>query len=181
VTASAAVDLALAPSLAAAMAVAALQPAYLLLLTRVDRLRGRNAWQFLLSAVATLAIWAGLLAAVPALRPAGAAEAALAAMGLAAGVLFYLNIWGLMSRGYTLGMLLTLHRAGRPLTATEIRHLYRGGEALEWIMRHRLGAMRAAGVIEGAADAPVLTSVRGVLVARLYLLCAACLGLARER
>jgi hypothetical protein len=102
-------------------------------------------------------------------------------MALGTGLLFYLNIWGLMSRGYTLGILLTLQRAGRSLSAAEIRRLYRGSESLDWILRHRLGAMLSAGVVERDAELLVLTPVRGVLVARLYLLCAACLGLARER
>jgi len=50
-------------------------------------------------------------------------------MALSGGMLIYLEFWGLMSRGYTLGILLTLLDAERPLTETEIASRYRAARA----------------------------------------------------
>ena len=157
-------DFSLAPSVAAALAIGLAQPVYLFALARIPLLFGRNALQFLLGALVGLLLWMLFV------RPISILE--LMALGLP--LLVYLAIWGLMSRGYTLGILLTLHGAGRPLTAAEIRAAYRGGDGLDWILRHRSRAMVAAGVLQGDRLTP-----RGALVARLHALSVAALGLRR--
>jgi hypothetical protein len=173
-------DFSCPPALLAAMAIALLQPMYLFPLTRLPTLAGRNALQFLISSIAALVLWAGAIALVPSVRPASFAEGATGVMALGAGALFYLEIWGLMSRGYTLGVLLTIHGAGGALSAAEIRRRYRGGDGLDWIMRHRLGGMVAAGVLQRKEDRLTLTRGRGLLVARLYAASLTALGLKKS-
>ncbi len=82
-----------------------------------------------------------------------------------------------MTRGYTLGILLTLLNEDRPLGADEIFTAYRGGEGLGWIMRHRLGGLGAAGLLRKDGNQLILTPGRGMLVVRLYRVCIATLGL----
>lgn len=172
-------DFSMPAPLAAAIVIALLQPLYLWLGGRITWLRARNALQFLFSAVGCTVLWIAVVALFPALWPRDYAEAVLSLMALVCGMLVYLEIWGLMSRGYTLGILLTLLNAGRPLTEAEIAARYRGGEGLDWIMRHRLGGMLAARVIVREDDRLVLTPVRGLLTARLYEISIKALGLNR--
>src|SRR5262245_14261755 len=139
----ASLDFTMPGAVAAAFAVSLSLPGYLFFLARLRSLAGRNALQFLVSLAATIIVWIAVLLLVPAAKPTSAAEVVIGAMVLATAALVYLEIWGLMSRGYTLGLLLTIHQAGRPLSAGELARGYRGGEGLEWIMRHRLAGLEA--------------------------------------
>ena len=107
-------------------------------------------------------VWIALVAAVPGSRHVPDLVVALMILGGAS--LFYLEAWALLSRGYTLGLLLTLHRATHPLRDSELAALYRGGAGLSWIMRHRLAGLISAGLvsIEGGQ---VVLSRTGMFVA----------------
>lgn len=172
-------DFSMPASLLWALIVGALQPLVLLAVTRWSRLAGRNALQFLLCTLGMWLLWLVSVAIVPAVRPINAVEAVLCQMVLAGSALFYLEVWGLLSRGYTLSVLLTLLKAGRPLTGAEIASLYRGGDGLDWIMHHRLGGLEAAGLVERQGDRVTLSPFRGMLIARLYAVSIAVLGLHR--
>lgn len=161
-----------------ALGIGVLQPLYLVVVTRIRSVSGRNALQFSLSVVIMVTLWTGTFVAMPSLRPTGIADFALGLMVLAGATLFYLGLWGLLSRGYTLGVLLTLN-ANRPLNEDEIANAYRGGEGLSWIMRHRFGGLIAAGLVERQGDRVTLTRCRGLMVARLYQISIATLGLRR--
>ena len=166
-------------ALLAALVTGALQPLYLFAITRLPIIADRNAIQFSLSCGATLLLWVLAILLIPDLRDSNLSELVLGLMALGGGMLVYLEAWGLMSRGYTLGILLTLHNARRPLSEAEISRLYRGGEGLEWIMRHRVGGLIAAGVVERRYDDLVLTPRRGRAAARLYKLSISALGMRR--
>jgi hypothetical protein len=100
-------------------------------------------------------------------------------MALADSMLVYLEIWGLMSRGYTLGIILTLYNAGRLLSEAEVSRSYRGGEGLAWIMCHRVGGLMAAGLVAKRNEDLVLTPLRGRIVAHLYRISIFVLGVRR--
>ena len=167
----------IAGAVIAAFVVSAALPLYLLVLVRLPSLAGRNAVQFLVSVLIAVAAWAGTLLLVPAARPTGVVEIALGAMVIGSVVLVYLEIWSLLSRGYTLGLIVTIHRAGSPLTAAELARRYRGGEGLEWIMRHRLAGLEAAGLVQRTGDQLVLTPRLGRAAAWSYRVAIALLGL----
>lgn len=171
------VDFSLPGSLAAALVIGVLQPVFLWLVTRVPALAGRNPVQFLLSAVAMFVAWVVVVVAFAPLRPAGLADVLVGLFALGGAALFYLEVWGLMSRGYTLSILIALLDGDRPLDAEEIARRYRGGDGLDWIMRHRLGGLEKAGMIRTAGDRVVLAVPSGLFIARLYALCIAVLGL----
>jgi hypothetical protein len=159
-----------------ALAALALQPIFLLALTRYKAVSGRNAAQFGLSFATVILVWSGLMAVS---RQATNEELAAGLMVVAAGELFYLEIWALMSRGYTLGILTTLLLAGRPLEDAEVAARYRGGDGLSWIMEHRLRGLIAAGLVTKRGNVLVLSPLLGVATARLYRLTVRVLGLRR--
>ena len=159
--------------IAAALAVIAAEPLVLAALARLHSLRGRNAAQFGGMALAGFAAWLAAAWQAPAGMPHGL-------LLLLAADLFYLEIWGLLSRGYTLGVLATLAAAGRPLDAAEIAARYRGGAGLEWILRHRLSGMAAAGLVAARGDRLELTPL-GAAVGRCSGAARALLKLERAR
>jgi hypothetical protein len=161
----------------AAFVVSAGLPLCLLILARVSWLTGRNAIQFLVSALIAIAAWASALLYIPAARPAGVGEIVVGAMVIGSAVLIYLEIWGLLSRGYTLGLVITIHQFGQPLPAAELARRYRQGEGLEWIMRHRLAGLEAAGLVRHNGENLVLTPQLGCAVAWSYRVAIALLGL----
>jgi hypothetical protein len=165
-----ALEFAASTPISAALGVIAGTPFALAALARIAPLRGRNALQFALVVLAGFGAW--LLSATP----AAAAELLYGFLLLVAAELFYLEIWGLLSRGYTLGVLATLHAAGRPLSAAEIAARYRGGESLDWVMRHRMGGLVAARLVSASGDRLALTAP-GVAVALGYRAATALLGL----
>lgn len=172
-------DLTMPGAVFAAIAIGVLQPLYLFAITRLPIIVERNAVQFLINCGVTLLLWMLAIWLVPGLRQSSMAELALGLMALAGSMLVYLEVWGLMSRGYTLGVMLTLHNAEHPLSEAEISRSYRGGEGLEWIMRHRVSGLMAAGLLESRDGQLVLTPGRGRAVAHLYRMSILALGMRR--
>ena len=158
-----------------ALVAAALFPAVLALLARLSRLRARNALQFLATSVIVVVLWVIALC-VPGLRASSAAELATSFMMLACALIIYLEIWALLSRGYTLGLLLTLFRGKAPMSDAQLAASYRQGEGVGWIMRHRLGGLLSARLVRRQGDRVVLTGA-GALIGILYRAAVATLGL----
>lgn len=171
------VDFSLPGALLSALLVGAFQPVLLWLITRIPTFAGRNPIEFLLSFIAALVVWAVAITVFAPLRPADVGEALVGLFALGGAGLLYLEIWGLMSRGYTLSILIALLEADGPLVADEIAQRYRGGDGLDWIMRHRLVGLEGAGAIERQVDRITLTRPLGLFIARLYATCIAILGL----
>jgi hypothetical protein len=162
-----------APALAA-LGLAAVFPPLLAALARLPRLAGRNGLQFLAAAGGMALAWVAALALA---RPS-AEDAAIGTMLLAGALLVYLEAWALLSRGYTLGVLLTLLAAGRPLDERAIAERYRGGDSLSWIIGHRLSGLVGARLVRLDGDEVRLTPL-GALVARAYRMSVRALGLRR--
>ena len=154
-------------------------PLYLLIIARLPVVAGRNAVQFLVGIFVMFALWGGTTLLWPGAVEPVFGDIAAAFMILCGSGLFYLEAWGLLSRGYTLGLLLTLLKAGRPLTEGELAQRYRCGEGLSWIMQHRLSGLISAGLIKNQEGVLTLTVFPGVMVARLYKISMAALGLQR--
>ena len=168
-------DFTAGPAIVAALVAAALFPAVLALLARLPRLRARNALQFLATSVTVVVLWVIALC-VPSLRASSAAELATSFMMLASALIIYLEIWALLSRGYTLGLLLTLFRGKAPMSDAQLAASYRQGEGVGWIMRHRLGGLLSARLVRRQGDRVVLTGA-GALIGILYRAAVATLGL----
>jgi hypothetical protein len=177
-------DFAADAAVLASLLAAAIFPAVLAVLARLPGLRERNALQFLASSAIVVGFW--LMALHATARPAtGAnlttpdlttANLATSIMILASALLIYLEVWALLSRGYTIGLLLTLFHCKQPITDAELAARYRHGEGLGWIMRHRLGGLVSARLARRQHDLVALTPA-GVIAARLYRAAIALLGL----
>jgi hypothetical protein len=168
-------DFAAGASVLISILAAGLFPIVLAVLSRLPGLRDRNALQFLASSVAVVALWGIALHAHGGPAATGA-ELATSLMILAGALLVYLEAWAILSRGYTLGLLLTLFRGKRPMTDAELSASYRHGQGLGWIMRHRLGGLLSARLVRRQGDLVVLT-FPGLVIARLYRAAIAFLGL----
>jgi hypothetical protein len=170
-------DFTMPGSLAAAFVTSLGVPIYLLLLARAPLLAGRNALQFFAAVMIAAALWGAAALAIPAAQPTGGGEFLLGVMVLGSVFLLYLEVWALLSRGYTLGLVITIHHAGRPLSAAELTQHYRRGQGLQWIMRHRLAGLAAARLVRREGPFLVLTPRLGRAVAWSYRLAIAALGL----
>jgi hypothetical protein len=168
-------DFTAGPAVVVALIAAALFPAVLAALSRLPRLRARNALQFLASSTIVVALWAIALC-FPAMRASGAAELATSVMILASALIIYLEIWALLSRGYTLGLLLALFRGTQAMSDAQLAASYRGGEGVGWIMRHRLGGLLSARLVRRQGDRVVLTPA-GAIIGILYRTAVAALAL----
>ena len=172
-------DFSLAPSVLYGLLVGGAFPLCLAIICRLPQLSGHNALQFLIGFLTMTTLWGVLAAVWPGPRPPDLAEIAIGLMALGAGVLFYLEVWALLSRGYTLGLLVTLYNANRPLDEEELARSYRGGSGLSWIMQHRLSGLIGAGLVRQHGGMIILTPVLGVPVAWLFKLSIMVLGLRR--
>jgi hypothetical protein len=168
-------DFAAGPAVLASLLAAGLFPVILAVLSRLPGLRDRNALQFLASSVAAIGLW-GIALHAHGGQAATAAELVTSFMILAGALLVYLEAWALLSRGYTLGLLLTLFRGKLPMTDAELSANYRQGQGLGWIMHHRLGGLLSARLVRREGDLVALTFF-GLVIARLYRAAIAFLGL----
>ncbi|HXM81937.1 MAG TPA: hypothetical protein VN929_08405 [Burkholderiales bacterium] len=144
-------------------------------LARLPGLKGRNAGQFAISTCLGTVLWIALIIRAD----ASPHDVEIGLMLLASAYLMYLEIWALISRGYTLGVLVTLFTARRPLGVDEIAARYRRGDGLSWIMRHRMEGLIGTGLVASHGDTLALTPFLGVATARIYRFVLLALGLAR--
>jgi hypothetical protein len=170
----ASIDFTASPAICYAFVASALMLPLLVLITRLSFFHGKNALQFLITFCVTIASWCIAVLYVGTFS-GGDSPVSLMIIGCAS--LIYLEAWALFSRGYTLGLLLTLHRAGRPLDEKELAENYRGGDGLSWIMEHRLRGLKSFGLVTMIDDKIVLTPALGVPVAWVYKLILRVLGL----
>ncbi|HVS26501.1 MAG TPA: hypothetical protein VHE58_04290 [Burkholderiales bacterium] len=172
-------DFSLSPVMLYALIAGTALPLYLLIIVRLPIVAERNAVQFLIGILVMIAFWGGAFLLWPGAGKATFGDIVAALMILCGLGLFYLEAWALLSRGYTLGLLLTLLKADRPLTEGELAQRYRGGEGLSWIMQHRLSGLIAAGLIKNQEGVLTLTAFPGVMVAWLYKISIGAIGLQR--
>jgi hypothetical protein len=170
-------DFSLTASMFSALVTGLAMPITLAVAARLPWLTGRNALQFFVGSLMTVAMWAGLVIMQSDSSPPAYADLSVGLMILGAASLFYLEVWSLLSRGYTLGLLLTLYHAGGSLDDQELARRYRGGEGLSWIMKHRLSAMVRTGLIRHEGGVITLTPTLGLSVVRLYKTSSDILGL----
>jgi hypothetical protein len=167
-----------APMILAVLACLAFPPC-LAVVARLPGLATRRGLQFAVAAGITSAGWAaGTVAAGETSFTAG--DVAVGAMLLTCGLILYLELWALLSRGYSLGIILTLLRAPAPLDDAAIARSYRAGDGLTWIMRHRLAGLEGAGLVSTRDGMIRLTPWIGAPIARLYVLAVTLLGLPRS-
>jgi len=155
------IDFVPTPAVALALEACVLLPAILLLLSHGPlRVHGPGR-RFVLAAGLT---WVAWLAALTAVHP-GAVEVVTGALLLATATLAGFTLWTLVAWGFTLSMLLALHRAGRPLSVDEWALAYTRGKPLDAFARDRLGVLLMLKLAEVRGDEIAMTPGRGRLFA----------------
>ena len=160
------IDFSLTPMVTYALILGTALPVVLAGMARIPGLSRHNARQFLAAFLFTILVWVALVAAVPGSQRIDIPDLVVALMILGGASLVYLEAWALLSRGYTLGLLLTLHRAAHPVRDSELAALYRGGAGLSWIMRHRMTGLVNTGLVS-VEDGHVTLRRLGTVVATL--------------
>jgi len=113
--------------------------------------------RFLLACIATLAIYGIILALL--VGPTISIQQAVLGVG-AIGVspIVTLGLWGVLTRGYSLSLLLTLLELNGTGTRFDIERSYSGGRGLRWLMRKRLLSLERTHAITIRKDAVWLRS-----------------------
>ena len=129
--------------------------------------------RFVLAAVAMWTAWlAAMIVCVPDL-----VDAVTGGLLLATTTLACFTLWTLIAWGFTLSMLLTLHRAGRPLQMDDWVAAYTRGKSLEAFALDRLGVLFKLGLAKMRDGKVVMTPGRGRVIARLAVLLRKLFGL----
>ena len=157
-------------------------PLLLIVVVRIPLLARRVGLQFLISSLFTVFLWVSFVAfmvsdySLPLLT-----EIAISSMILFSFLIVYLEIWALLTNGYTLGLLLTLLKTGHPVNEHEFSKRYRNNEGVSWVIEHRLTRLIAAGLIKKVHSGLVISPVSGSTVASLYKLGIVILGLQKGK
>lgn len=143
-------------------------PIVLMLIARIKRFRNRNALQLFLTSLIVFFLWMlGIF--FTEVRPS-TGEVIVSSMIFIITLLVYLELWALLSRGYTLGILLTLTKSPTPLSDRNLMQSYRSGEGLEWLVSHRFSSLFAAKLVIKRGNKVFLTSFMGNTVVYIYRL-----------
>lgn len=151
-------------------------PFILIVLSRIPWIRQKNAQQFLWSFLVSFISYILFIAVIRTNYPEDNSQLLYSLLAYFSAMIIYLEIWALLSRGYTLGLLLTAYRSKQKVDLNYLAHSYRGGEGLEWIIRHRLSGLIGAKLIKNQSGDLSLTPL-GSLIAKLYQFSIKILGL----
>jgi hypothetical protein len=166
------------PEMLYPLALGAAFPLSLLLVSRLHGLKSRNAIRFIVAFAITLTAWfAGSLLLSGRFRPDTWGDWLLSLAIVVSFLLFHLEIWALLSRGYTLGLLVVLLDAGAPTPESILARRYRGGEGLRWVMHHRVSGLEGAQLVRRLDNRLILTYPFGSLIAIVYSVLVGLLGL----
>ena len=172
------IDFSISPAMLSAFIAGLGIPLLLAGLSRLALLQRRNALQFLLAAFTALLLWSVYLLAAGFFDFSLSREDVLVGIAiLISMILLFLEAWALLSRGYTLGLLLTLLERG-PLSVSQLASSYRSGDGLEWVMKHRLEGLSGAGLVR-LCDGTIKLTAAGVPVVLLYRFCIRVFGLTK--
>jgi len=67
---------------------------------------------------------------------------------IVAALVFVLGVWGVLTRGYSVALLITLERSLGKMSVGDLEAGYSGGRGLRWLADKRLGGLKAARVVE---------------------------------
>jgi hypothetical protein len=146
----------------------------------IRSIHDKHALRFVICTAISIVLWL-LLAMVfnSKAKPIEFIDLVLGLAVICCSTILYLQVWGLLTRGYTLAILRTLLESNKPLNATEIGAAYRNFEGLDWIMKHRMQGLHASGMIIINGDNVRLTLQKGKLIACTYAISKRLLGLGR--
>jgi hypothetical protein len=63
-------------------------------------------------------------------------------------LVFVLGVWGVLTRGYSVALLITLERSPGPMSVGDLEAGYSGGRGLRWLADKRLSGLKAARAVD---------------------------------
>ena len=96
---------------------------------------------------------------------------------LLSGFVVTLGLWGLLTRGCSVSILLALTEVGPESSATALGGAYSGGRGLRWLTDKRLNSLAGAGFVDLRGSSVRVTRPLGASAAVLCVLLARTLGL----
>jgi len=168
------IDFVPSAAIASSLAASVLLPGVLLVFSHRPRIAapGRR------FVIATTLAWAGWVAAMIAIEP-GWVDLLSGTLLLATATLAGFTLWTLIAWGFTLSMLLALHRSEKALSVEKWALAYTRGWPFAAFGRDRLGVLFALGLVEAHDGRLVMTAVRGRLFAKAAIGLRALFGLPR--
>lgn len=163
------IDFAFSTSIFISIASCLLFPVFLFFASRLESYQEKNASQFLICTIITLMSWLCGLILTKSIFFSSIELALTNIFILICALLIYLEIWGLLSRGYTIGLLLTFYKAKKPLNIQELGKCYRSGRGLEWLIEHRFAGLTTADMLRREGDKVTLT-YKGTIIVFIYQL-----------
>jgi len=160
-------------SLSSAEAIAFLSvllfPMALIIIARILFFKDRNALQFFVTTISIFCFWVGGIIYTY-FNGTSLNEILSSFMIFFTSLLVYLEIWALLSRGYTLGILLTLSKSSTPLNDKNLAQAYRQGEGLQWLIQHRFSGLFSAKLLFQEKNKICLTPFFGNCTVKIYKL-----------
>ena len=135
---------------------------YFLLVSKYSRLNVSG--RYIASAVIVI-IFYGLLCFFNSSNPAVILSGLLLLLSI---LIFILGLWGLLTRGYTVALLVTLYSLGGKSTITELENTYSGGRGLKWLTTKRLNGLSNAKMIRIEKSQITIRKPLGLLIIKLY-------------
>lgn len=168
------------PAIGLAVAVGLFFPLFLLICRIVPGLSANPSGRYLAACILAIAAWVALLAAAI----GGAAGAwppvpdiVNGALVLLAAFVVYLGLWGLLTRGCSISLLLALRSLGTDADTSSLGAAYSGGRGLRWLGDKRINSLSRAGFVVRHGDMVEVTDPVGTLAARLCVLLVKVMGL----
>jgi len=92
-------------------------------------------------------------------------------------LVFVLGFWGVLTRGYSVALLIALSHLGGTARADEIENAYSGGRGLRWLAEKRLSGLASARAIILAGDHVAVSRGTGAAILRAYSIFRKCFRL----
>ncbi len=144
-----------------ALSVGALFP-FFLFVSKYSRLNVSG--RYIASAVIVI-IFYGLLCFFSSNNPAAILSGLLLLLSI---LIFILGLWGLLTRGYSVALLVTLYSLGGKATITELEKKYSGGRGLKWLTTKRLNGLSNAKMIKIEKCKITIRKPLGLLLIKIY-------------
>lgn len=82
---------------------------------------------------------------------------------IVAALVFVLGVWGVLTRGYSVALLIALEGLCEPASPDVLARSYSAGRGLRWLTEKRLNGLKAAHVVAVSSDQVIITRPIGSL------------------
>lgn len=155
------------PEIGTAILVGLLFPLILLATRYVTAISDNPSRRYVAACAVTLLSWLALLFFM---LPAPSSEVrredlANGLLVLASSFIVFLGLWGVLTRGCSISILVALSQVGEAATETTLGEAYSGSRGLRWLTEKRLRSLVRAGLVKYQNGMILVTRPRGIIAA----------------